>query len=981
MQKKFFFIACILIPFICLAQQYPFVHYSPKDGLVNSRVRKSYQDSKGIMYFMTFGGLSVYDGARFTNYTAQNGLAADMVNDVLEMGDDSVWIACNTGELNYLRHGKIRLFKTTDGFCPTINKLVRCRNGAIYVVADEGLFRFQHNRFIRLPFFNRRGDDAGKFIVEAVEWNDFLLLLSDNSLSSLGPGNLYFFNKKTEKLDTESEAGFIAALSLSPDNQIYVIQAPGVVQLIDTTALLGRQVRFLPPPAPYKNLAPELSFIYFDRKKNCWMFLQHKKLIKIDSAGSKKEFSMENGLSSNDFSDIFVDREGSAWITMHSPGVDKLVNDNIEQYDRFSNSLVSALYTNEGTDSVFIHSVSGKKLFIVHPQGITGLQLPPALAVPSGLLVSSGRIYLADGKKIVTMDDDQKNKGRVIFLDTGQLFVGNIYTDPYQNLLSTGSSYITVFRNDTVICRYPISYPTDQIAFDNKNRLWVASRGNELFVFEIRPGNQKEYLRLLKKYDKGRPHLSARSLTTDHFNNVWVGTRTDGLYCFRFDEQLNILSTQQFTIRDGLSDNFITHLNCDRENNIWVSTSSGIDKITYTGNKINIESITRSNNIYEYIVRTQVNKEGVAWSYTADGNLIKIGKDNRTHSFTPSLLITTFKIGNTPADSLASKASFSYKQNNLSISVAAPSFYDERQIKFSYLLEGSGNDQWSDPSVSSTFNFINLNPGNYILKIKATFPGNRYPEQTLEYPFVIHPPWWQTLFIRLIAASLVMSLLIIASRLYYRRKLAKQRIAAEKQQAVEKERTRIATDIHDDLGSGLSRIRYLGEMVKLKSTQQQNILPDIEKISAFSDEMVDKMNEIVWALNEKNDSLEAIISYTRSFAVEYLSNNDLSCKVNLPDQIPYRIIKGETRRNIFLSVKECLHNIVKHSGAREVAISISINHQLGICIHDNGKGIDWEKLRPFSNGLTNIKKRMREAGGSVDFSNDNGTTVSLSIPL
>ena len=158
MQKKFFFIACFLISSVCFTQQYPFVHYSPKDGLVNSRVRKAYQDSKGIMYFMTFGGLSVYDGARFTNYTAQNGLAADMVNDIIEMGDDSLWIACNTIGLNYLRQGKIRNVKTSDGFYPTINKFIQCKDGAVYVVADEGLFRFQQNRFVRLAFTNRRGD-------------------------------------------------------------------------------------------------------------------------------------------------------------------------------------------------------------------------------------------------------------------------------------------------------------------------------------------------------------------------------------------------------------------------------------------------------------------------------------------------------------------------------------------------------------------------------------------------------------------------------------------------------------------------------------------------------------------------------------------------------------------------------------------------------------------------------------------------------
>jgi len=198
---------------------------------------------------------------------------------------------------------------------------------------------------------------------------------------------------------------------------------------------------------------------------------------------------------------------------------------------------------------------------------------------------------------------------------------------------------------------------------------------------------------------------------------------------------------------------------------------------------------------------------------------------------------------------------------------------------------------------------------------------------------------------------------------------------------LKKKRTRIATDIHDDLGSGLSRIRYLGEMVKLKSSQQQDILPDIEKIAVFSDEMVDKMNEIVWALNEKNDSLEAIISYTRSFAAEYLSNNEIECRVNLPDDIPHYIIKGETRRNIFLSVKECLHNIVKHAEATETNIHISTADQLVIRIHDNGKGINWEKMRPFSNGIMNIKKRMKEAGGSVDFKNERGTTVVLSIPL
>ena len=117
MQKRFLVLACFFISLNCLAQQYPFVHYTPNDGLVNSRVRKAYQDSKGRMYFITYGGLSVYDGARFKNYTTQNGLLADLVNDVLEVGEDSLLVAVNTSELNVLVKGKMKKAITSDN-CP-----------------------------------------------------------------------------------------------------------------------------------------------------------------------------------------------------------------------------------------------------------------------------------------------------------------------------------------------------------------------------------------------------------------------------------------------------------------------------------------------------------------------------------------------------------------------------------------------------------------------------------------------------------------------------------------------------------------------------------------------------------------------------------------------------------------------------------------------------------------------------------------------
>lgn len=973
MQKKVLLIACIFAWATSAAQQYSFVHYTPKDGLVNSRVRKSFQDSKARMYFLTFGGLSMYDGIRFRNYTVQNGLASDLVNDMLEMGDDSIWIACNAPALNYLRYGKIKTFRTADGFCPTINKLVRGKDGSVYAMADEGLFIFEQNRFVQLPF-------PAKFLLDAIEWKDFLLITSDNVLNASSQVNIYLFDKKERQVHTESKNRLVSFLCLANDREVYLTDNKGVLHMLDTVALLERRIKYRPPPERYRNILPSISYMYVDRKKNFWFYSLNKKIIRIDAAGSRKEFSMAHGMSSNSPSEIFEDKEGSVWIAMHDSGVDKLVNDHVEAYDKFNGVSIDNLYTDSLMDAVYLYNRADRRILVVKGEQIDEYRHDPKM-VPGTFVVLAGKTYLSDGHNLFLTDRQKPGEKKLVHKDTVETSFGNMYPGRSGIIAICGLSYITLFHTtDHTACHFPIKSYIDQVSFDKENRLWAASRGGELYVLKPNPAGSG-CMQLLKDADKNYPDISARSITVDHSGNVWVGTRYDGLYCFQFDDRLAIRSFQHYTTKDGLSDNFITHLTGDMENNIWASTASGLDNIRFFNNEVSIQNITRGSNIYEYILRTFIGKNGIAWSCTADGNLIKIGKDNSIPSFTPGLLISELKIGNTVADSLLHLSSFSYRQNSLSISVAAPSFYDEQQIKYSYLLQGSGNDQWSEPSNNSTFNFVTLNPGKYTLKIKAAFPGGRYADQILDYAFVIHPPWWQTWWFRIGMVILGIGLLWTGIIAYYRRKLERQRIRLEKQQAVEKERTRIATDIHDDLGSGLSRIRYLGEMVKLKTLQQQNLMPDIEKISVLSDEMVDKMNEIVWALNEKNDSLEAIISYTRSFAVEYLSNNNIGCKVTLPDEIPARIIKGETRRNIFLSVKECLHNIVKHSGADEAIITIAAGDHLVIRIHDNGAGIDWDRVRPFSNGILNIKKRMRDAGGSVDFKNEKGAKVELTIPL
>jgi signal transduction histidine kinase len=226
-----------------------------------------------------------------------------------------------------------------------------------------------------------------------------------------------------------------------------------------------------------------------------------------------------------------------------------------------------------------------------------------------------------------------------------------------------------------------------------------------------------------------------------------------------------------------------------------------------------------------------------------------------------------------------------------------------------------------------------------------------------------------------------MALIWLMIKWYLNMRIRKKQIEFEKLQAVEKERTRIATDMHDDLGAGLSRIKFLSETVEMKKELQQPIDSEISSIGNYAKEMIGKMGEIVWALNEKNDSLSDLLSYTRAYAVEYLLNNGISCHVNAPAVFPSVFVSGEFRRNIYLTIKEALHNIIKHAGAVNVIITICIDKTLQIGIQDDGVGFDERHIRPYSNGLNNMQKRMKDILGNLEIIRNQGTTIVLSAPL
>ena len=215
-------------------------------------------------------------------------------------------------------------------------------------------------------------------------------------------------------------------------------------------------------------------------------------------------------------------------------------------------------------------------------------------------------------------------------------------------------------------------------------------------------------------------------------------------------------------------------------------------------------------------------------------------------------------------------------------------------------------------------------------------------------------------------------------------KLETERKEFEKQMAVmaaqQEERNRISADMHDELGSGVTAIRLMSEIVKSK--MKQTSLPEIEKISNSANDLLGKMNTIIWTMKSSNDTLESLVAYIRAHAIEFFDSTPIDCTVTVDQKVPDVEMTGEKRRNIFLSIKEALNNIMKHSHASKVHIDIVVDDDLlKITIADNGIGIDKDKLRRFGNGMSNMKRRMQSINGEVTIENNGGTVLTFELPV
>jgi len=235
--------------------------------------------------------------------------------------------------------------------------------------------------------------------------------------------------------------------------------------------------------------------------------------------------------------------------------------------------------------------------------------------------------------------------------------------------------------------------------------------------------------------------------------------------------------------------------------------------------------------------------------------------------------------------------------------------------------------------------------------------------------------FWQTWWFRSLAAVLVLALVGTTVRVVEKRKYLIRLHHAEQERALERERARIAQDLHDELGSLLTRISLLGGLLRTDKDNPAQVEATSEKISGVADQTVRALEEIVWAVRPGSDTLQSLVDYIAHFSVELFEGHPTRCRLDLPTELPVRTLHPDVRHNIFLIVKEALNNVLKHAGASSVQVQVQVDgDNLKILIADNGRGFaaGADVANAERNGLENMRRRAAAVGGRLELTSNTG---------
>jgi len=535
--------------------------------------------------------------------------------------------------------------------------------------------------------------------------------------------------------------------------------------------------------------------------------------------------------------------------------------------------------------------------------------------------------------------------------------------------------------------------------------LWLGTEDGSILRFE-----KGKFLVAQSGGKAGRRPILA--LHEGEEEQLWIGT-SRGLACLARG------ASASWNTSNGLPNEYVAGIVEDTAKNLWLATGAGVFRISRGAIEKSLsdsqaplvcklmsdaKTTAESTTVFGG-VRALLSTEGKLWFATSEGVLNVDTRRREIESAPPPLYLESVAFNGGPPVSLLHGAAWSPPAEKTSLAVpgdlrsleirfTALSFAAPEKTRFRHKLEGLDPD-WVEDGATRVAKYPRLPYGHYRFRFAASNADGAWQEAAAVFAFEVPTP----LYLQAWAIGLYgvggIALIVGIVRVVSHRRLRHALAQLEQQQALERERMRIARDMHDEMGSKLTKISFLSEHARVDAKSEGALAGKIKSIAETSRELLQTMDEIVWVVNPRNDNLEHLTAYLSHYAGEYFENTSVECELRLPRVVSHFPLSSETRHNLFLAFEETLNNVLKHSGASRVNVEMALNApKFEIVVTDNGRGFEPGVIsangQPSGarggrggNGLKNMRQRLADIGGEciVRSQPGAGTTVSLRIQL
>ena len=909
------------------------------EGLLpQSSVISMVQSRDGYLWLGTRNGLARFDGVHFTVFdesTTSNLTSIETVK-LFEDAQSNLWIGTESAGAMVVTNGQILKLQLGQGRREgRLVSICEDASGAVWMLtADRQLARSWHGNVDVWNVFESSSLTEGRSVI--AEKSGLVWVCTQNSIIGIDPTRVESHAPLIER--QHSAMNDVDFLLASRSGGYWLIANGGIEKLSGTSVVRG----FMPYPW-VKTRFDVVKAACEDQEGNLIVGTYGQGVFWFDGEGHASHISTTNGLANDSVLSLVMDSDGSLWVGMDGGGP------NDRPLNRVTKSIFNLMEAAANMDVQSICEDARGGLwyspknhdFCYWKDGVTtkiGSSFGPMSGFnPSAVMVDSKqRVWAATvGANLFVLDGNQFQPApdaavlnRDVSREISALYQGHdgrVWVGTQGGLACWNEKEWQTFTTNNGLSANIIR----AIADDAGGNVWVGTEhggldwlhDGKVTAFRTRP--------------EGFPSDNISYLYLDKDGVLWIGTIGNGLVRMAHG------AWKHYTTRNGLTGNSIDYIIEDDQGFLWIGANSGLMRVK----KKDLEEFDPASRDFlscrgydkrDGLPATECTygsqpaacrtHEGILWFPTIGGMVSVNTAEIRPNTNPPPVVIEEVLIDQQPQNTNGLRTSppesvtMTPGRENLEIRYTCLNLAAADRALFRYRLEGYQTaTNWVPAGKVRFVRYPHLPHGRYRFEVQARNEDRIWDQAGASLEVVVLPPFWQELWFQAVVAGILLGIVIAAVHFISTQKLQRQLAGLRQQQALEKERARIARDIHDQVGASLTQLSLLGEMVeadKDNPAEAENHARQITKPPAKRRMILD---EIVWTVNPSNDTLDGLITYICKNAQEYLAVAGLRYRLDVPADLPAVAITPEARHNVFLAAKEAVTNIVKHARASEAS--------------------------------------------------------------